>query len=365
MKIGEILIQRGLITKVQLKEALDAQLIFGGNLGTCLMELGYLQERKLGAVLAEIFDVEYASPEYFDKVPRSVVASLNARLVERHQCVPFRLQDKVLDVAMTNPKDPLSRDELAFASGYNVRPWVSPEARIFQAMEKYYDIPRRLRYVTLCKQIDRAAAMDEPATADARIDAMRAAVRGAASEVAEAQPRPRPAVATSVMDSDDESDPLLALTQRLTRAAGVDEVVDHVLENASLSAHRAIVFMVRQGVAFPWRATGVAQGERWSTLSFGITTEPLFQLLNGDEVFHGPIPRTAMYRRFFEALELEFPDEVILVPAHVDDRLVALFYGDGGVNGRIRGESENVRRLVRKMGMALGMIQLRQRLLSI
>ena len=47
------------------------------------------------------------------------------------------------------------------------------------------------------------------------------------------------------------------------------------------------------------------------------------------------------------------------------DRLVALFYGDGGVNGRIRGESENVRRLVRKMGMALGMIQLRQRLLSI
>ena len=31
MKIGEILIQRGLITKVQLKEALDAQLIFGGN----------------------------------------------------------------------------------------------------------------------------------------------------------------------------------------------------------------------------------------------------------------------------------------------------------------------------------------------
>src|SRR6185503_19301346 len=85
MKIGEILIQRGLINKAQLKEALDAQLIFGGNLGTCLMELGYLSERRLGAVLAEIFDVEYAPPEYFDNIPRFVTSALNARLVERHQ----------------------------------------------------------------------------------------------------------------------------------------------------------------------------------------------------------------------------------------------------------------------------------------
>jgi hypothetical protein len=53
------------------------------------------------------------------------------------------------------------------------------------------------------------------------------------------------------------------------------------------------------------------------------------------------------------------------VPAHVDDRLVAIFYGDGGPDGRIRGQEEFYRRLVRKMGLALGMVQLRQRVLSV
>ena len=368
MKIGEILIQRGLITKTQLKEALDAQLIFGGNLGTCLMELGYLAERRLGAVLAEIFDVEYAAPEYFDSIPRAVTSALNARLVERHQCVPFRLQDKILDVAMTNPKDPLAKDELAFAAGFSVRPWVSPEARVFQAMERYYDIPRRLRYITLCKQIDRNVPAEEATSPQARIEALREAVRGAASVTppAAAQVSRRTGTVSSILDPDDESDPLHPFSQRLARAVGIDEVVEHSLESASIAVNRSMVFMVRQGVAFPWQANGIAdQNGRWSTSSFGITSEPIFQLLNGDDLFHGPLPRQASYRRFYESLELDVPDEIILVPAHVDDRLVAIFYGDGGPNGRIRGEAETIRRLVRKMGLALGMIQLRQRLLSV
>lgn len=43
-KVGRSLVQRGLITEKQLEEALKAQLIVGGHLGTCLIELDLIDE---------------------------------------------------------------------------------------------------------------------------------------------------------------------------------------------------------------------------------------------------------------------------------------------------------------------------------
>src|SRR5262245_43045439 len=54
MKLGEVLVHRGVITEQQLKKALDAQLIFGAHLGTCLIELGFIEEDTLGTILSEI-----------------------------------------------------------------------------------------------------------------------------------------------------------------------------------------------------------------------------------------------------------------------------------------------------------------------
>ncbi len=369
MKIGEILIDKGLLTKAQLKEALEAQLIFGGHLGTCLLELGYITERRLGAVLAEIFAVDYAPPELFENIPRFATDAIGDRLVDRHRVVPFRLSDRTLDVAMVDPKDLLARDELSFATGYKLRPWVAPEARIFQAMERYYDIPRRLRYVTLCKEIDKQMEL-ESAGRVIRVDAMRAAVRPAPVALSDAQPdieveAPKLATATAVLDEVPESDPLGPLALRLARAETVDQVIEYTLEHASMNLGRAIIFMVRSGKALPWQATGIRSDRTpWQSLSFTVTTEPMFQLLNGEDVFRGPVPRQGPYYRFYESLGLEAPEEALLVPAHVDDRLVALLYGDGGPAGKVRGEDEHHKRLVRKMGHALSMVHLRGKVLS-
>ena len=46
-QIGEALIEKGLLSRGQLEHALRLQLIFGGHLGTCLVELGYVGESAL------------------------------------------------------------------------------------------------------------------------------------------------------------------------------------------------------------------------------------------------------------------------------------------------------------------------------
>ena len=358
MKLGEVLVRKGLITRAQLKEALDAQLIYGGHLGTCLMELGYVTERRLGDVLAEFLDVGFAPAEYFLNIPRYVTATLTDRVVETHQAVPFRLQDRILDVAMVDPKDLAAQDAISFAAGYKLKTWVAPEARIFQAMERYYDIPRRLRYVTLCREIDRTATSRERATARNRSrERSRTRRRGplparrsrafAGGEpragVAPRKPAAAAVTAVAVAEPAQEAVDLLApLSRQLIDADSVDRVAKLAVDHAGAGPHRCLVFLVRAGRALPWQAAGIrGDASRWSTVSFPVTGEPIFGLLDGEDLYRGPIPQEAPYRQFYKTLEIEMPEEALLVSAHVDDRLVAIFYGDGGTTGKVKARASS------------------------
>ena len=380
MKLGEVLVRKGLITKVQLKAALEAQLIYGGHLGTCLMEQGYLTERMLGNILSEFLDVGFAPAELFHNIPRNVTEKLTERVVETHQVVPFRLQERVLDVAMVDPRDLAAQDAISFAAGCKLRTWVAPEARIFQAMERYYGIPRRLRYVTLCRDIDRSNEFDESimsAPAHTRPGSGRPAI--AVSPMADSPatvsvslraalaPRKAAPAATVAAEpaKNEAADPLTALSGKLAAADSVDSVAKLVVEHAGRELDRCIVFLVRSGTALPWQSSGIrGDASRWSSVSFGLTNEPMFGLLNGEELYRGPVPDDPSYRQFFKTLEIDRPEEALLVSAHVDDQLVAIFYGDGGTAGKVQGDDDHYRRLVKKMGLALNMVQVRRSILT-
>ena len=53
MRLGEILMEQGLLTEQQLEMALTSQLLCGGHLGTSLIELGFLDEGTLGMILSK------------------------------------------------------------------------------------------------------------------------------------------------------------------------------------------------------------------------------------------------------------------------------------------------------------------------
>ena len=155
MRLGEMLLAHEMIDERQLKAALDAQLIYGGHLGTCLIELGYLDVETLGNTLSQSFKVNHVHRETIENLPSQIVGVLPKRLVERHCAVPFQLNDNVLHVAMIDPRNLLALDELSFASGYRVEAWVAPEVVIVHAMERHYGVARKLRHIRLSGQPQR------------------------------------------------------------------------------------------------------------------------------------------------------------------------------------------------------------------
>jgi hypothetical protein len=395
MRLGEILIQKNVIDDRQLSEALDAQLIYGGHLGTCLIELGYIDEETLGQVLSETFNMPYATVECFDDIPRFVIDCVPLNLVEKHQVVPFRLVDRQLDVAMIDPTDLRSLDDLSFASGHRIGPWVAPEVRIFQAMERYYDVERRVRYIQLSQRLDKnrsviVSASDNQArapkatakpTAPARVptratspaSATVAAVANtttpttsAASATAIAEPPARKPQRQPQPTAAQQADALAEVTDLLCRVKGRAKLAEVVLDHASKSLQRSVLFRVKAGSALVWDTRGIdlPEEEEPSEKAFPITTEPLFSLLLGKDHYRGPCPDDERYDGLFRTLGMDRPDEVLMVPVYQDDRLIALLYGDGGPEGSIEGETADHVRLAHKLGFAVSLIDLKHKLRS-
>ena len=152
LRLGEVLVQNNIIDTGQLKDALDAQLIYGGHLGTCLVELGYVDVDVLARVLSEQFSVAHADREGILKIAPEVIETLPEPLVIKHEAIPFKLTERVLHVAMVNPENLVALDELSFAAGYRVEAWIAPEILIHRAMEHYYKIPRKLRHIAVSSQ---------------------------------------------------------------------------------------------------------------------------------------------------------------------------------------------------------------------
>ena len=164
-KIGQILVRKGKINPSQLREALRTQQFFGGYLGSHLINLGFIDEAALGETLSEIYRVPFAPFDSIRLARQEVLAKIPATLAQRYRLVPIQIEGNRLHLAMLNPRDAVAIGEVSAATGLNVTPWVAPEFRIIQALEKHYRLKKSGRGPIKVKEKGSAAALppvDEP-----------------------------------------------------------------------------------------------------------------------------------------------------------------------------------------------------------
>lgn len=164
-KLGEILVDRGACTPERVLEALQNQVIFGGRLGTNLLELGAVKEDDLASALALRYGLPAVSGE--DLVPDpEALRLLRPEVADRCDAVPFQVEDRKLVALVVNPLDFSALDEIAFATDRNVLPVVAPEARVWALLLRHYGIARQLRGIAV--NFDPATTVRPPPAPTAR-----------------------------------------------------------------------------------------------------------------------------------------------------------------------------------------------------
>lgn len=162
VKLGALLVQKKVITGKQLDDALRSQVIYGGRLGTNLVELGYLDEEALAYFLSEALEVPYAHPKTLLDIDRKLIALIPREIAEKYKILPFELKKKRLKVVMVDPQDIGAINEISFITGFIVEPMVTPEARLMEALEIYYDVPRGKRGIAMDRATEPPAVKAAP-----------------------------------------------------------------------------------------------------------------------------------------------------------------------------------------------------------
>ena len=137
-RLGEILMEAGLLTEAQLQVALSEQKRWGGQLGKLLVDMQIVQEEHLVQALANQMNFPIINLDTLT-ISANVLEWVEGESAERHSAIPFRSDDRFLDVAMANPADMGIVDELRIRTKKNIRPYLAGPAMIQRALVKYYN----------------------------------------------------------------------------------------------------------------------------------------------------------------------------------------------------------------------------------
>lgn len=142
-KLGERLIEAGLVNASAVEQALEHQKITGHKLGDCLVELGLLQEAGLLRFLASEFQTRFVSADKLAKakIATEVLDRLPVRLAEAQNVLPLAVdpERKLLSVVAAEPQNKALMDEIALVTGMSeVYAYVGLRSAIAAAIRKHY-----------------------------------------------------------------------------------------------------------------------------------------------------------------------------------------------------------------------------------
>jgi type IV pilus assembly protein PilB len=141
-RIGELLVEGGVLSQSQLEQALFAQRKDGRKLGQLLIELGLVTEVQLTQTLSRQLSVPWVSLYHVD-FSRSLLNLVPREIAEKYCLVPIfvrrvRKQGETLYVAMDDPTNENAIADVARASALAVKPMIACPSDIRAAIRVYY-----------------------------------------------------------------------------------------------------------------------------------------------------------------------------------------------------------------------------------
>ena len=133
--LGQVLVNRGVITEAQLVDALAEQVGTQRALGRVLIDRGLISEEELVSALAEQMGYEYV--DLSQTLPdASAAAMLNPSLARRYQALPVRWEGSRLVVAMCDPRNVLAVDDIRSRTGKDLKIVVASPAAVAAAISR-------------------------------------------------------------------------------------------------------------------------------------------------------------------------------------------------------------------------------------
>ncbi|HVK83336.1 MAG TPA: hypothetical protein VM513_04465 [Kofleriaceae bacterium] len=339
MKLGTLLLRNAAIGLSQLESALRNQVLYGGRLGTNLVELGFLDLELLSTYLGELTGFPVATPTLLDAANTDLLDRLGSEEAHRLRAVPLdylgapqfggslsaSLGSETIAVAMVDPTDAVAIDQLVAKLDAQITPYVVPELRALYYLEKLYGQPRRARFIRSA----RPGADDAPDDRRRQQPAQGIVMPPPFT----LEPRRRRQSSMPIANTTPISLGFGAACERVDTAAHREQIADTFVEYAKGRCDALLLFLIRDGNALGWRGW-VAPPAKPRTpieeLSLPLGGASAFQSAHDTGArFIGapPSPAKPVETQLWSSLDVTpEPTSVIVVPILVKQRPVNLIY---------------------------------------
>src|SRR5213592_4666418 len=139
-QIGDILVEKKLVTPEELQRALAEQEKTGEFLGSILIRMGCISEEQLLQSLSEQLNIPFVDLEQLT-IDRAVIKRVPARLVEHYKVMPVRWERDVLTIALSNlHRYTWALEDIGLHLGCEVQAVLASRDQVNEAIRKYYGV---------------------------------------------------------------------------------------------------------------------------------------------------------------------------------------------------------------------------------
>ncbi len=135
--LGEILIDLGYVTQLDVDDALNRQRSGGGRLEDTLVQSGKISPEMLAKSLAMQLGYEYLD-ENSVKIDPYAVTMVPEPTARRYQAMPIREDGNTLVVAMKDPRHVFALDDIRLITGKEIQPAVATEETLLRLINRFY-----------------------------------------------------------------------------------------------------------------------------------------------------------------------------------------------------------------------------------
>jgi type IV pilus assembly protein PilB len=137
IRLGDLLVEYDKITKEQLNFVLNKQKVSGKRLGEILIDEGILTEEDILTVLEIQLNIKRINFD-FTKVENEAVRAISENLAKKHNMIPVAIKKDKIHVVMSDPLNIFAMDDVKIATGLDAEIFIASNAEIKKAITKYY-----------------------------------------------------------------------------------------------------------------------------------------------------------------------------------------------------------------------------------
>ncbi|MFH1678140.1 MAG: GspE/PulE family protein [Candidatus Omnitrophota bacterium] len=139
-RIGDILIEKGIISLKDLNVALEKQRETKEPLGKILIQLGYVKEDEFLNILSKQLGMDFYPRLCEVDVSEEIIRKIPIKLVWHYKFMPLKFEGDTLVVAIFDPFNPWLSEGIKTDLGYKVKRVLASEKEILDAIKKYYGV---------------------------------------------------------------------------------------------------------------------------------------------------------------------------------------------------------------------------------